>query len=777
MLGSAMTLHVGVVTQDNVPEGKYRYNAMTKALSIFKDWLAEKNNIIGKTTVDIIWHMADGQQNTTELRRIGPSLVAGTWNDSYYDGKLVTEQYRGSEPPMAPCDVIIIEAWSDIFPSFLEGLSEAGIRVPVYAAGSCGKGVYINEDGSEKWDFTVNGLELADKAFSSIFHELYLRGSKSVILFEEADGGPWLASLSNYVRTFSRNKEGMQLLVDEQITIQRCDLLTNDQEITSCYEDVFPMIAKYLEPLKNGKRPRSYHADIFVFVGSWWMCDDFMSAIYRLLINFRAIVMTNWCMAAEKPLLKDSPRYVKDFDYVWTPTGFSSMMQGYHFDERFSSAAIFEDHGWASPAQFAEKWFERWGPDLGYDYEHAWTMAAFYYLWRDITFSYGDKAKIIQSFDDYRSPITSYMGLLGSNTGGWNPFHKWLGLQYFPNEDPFPLKGSRVVAPAEYAERYGAYPMPLWQDRECLPDNCDECPKCTELERVQVFYYLAFELPLVAIAIGLYIFHKSQPFNIIASFCALASVAVLVFKNLTNFIGMYIMFLKHDAGVIDDTSNAIFQCIFTSISIMFTISTIYTTAVLEVYKYQQDRLELYHESKTPDSSRKVPRVKKLIVMEYMIELRKLVSCIPGMGILIVQLIAVFYMKVESSALLLALLMNAYGIGGSLKSLAISNQIAECGQYEGLPMKKGVSSKIKAVSALNPFWTAFTFMKAMLIHWTRCELDNTTVVVVGHGDIAAYNATEEDIKFIRGFKTMSEIETYLAELGNKVKRTSIKQKSL
>jgi len=145
-----MKLHIGVVTQDNVPAGVWRYDTMIKALAMFKDWLREKNNIIGNTRVDITWHMADGQQNTTVLKKLGPALVEGTWTDEYYKNMEVSLTYDGNEPPMEPCDIIMIEAWSDIFPSFLEGLKEAGYRVPVYAAGASGKGVYVDNTGCER---------------------------------------------------------------------------------------------------------------------------------------------------------------------------------------------------------------------------------------------------------------------------------------------------------------------------------------------------------------------------------------------------------------------------------------------------------------------------------------------------------------------------------------------------------------------------------------------------------------------------------------------------
>jgi len=458
-------------------------------------------------------------------------------------------------------------------------------------------------------------------------------------------------------------------------------------------------------------------------------------------------------------------------------------MHGYHFDEGFSSAAMFEKHGLSSPSKFVDKWVQRWGADPG-GYDHAWTLAAFYYLWRDIALSNGDKANIIKQFDDYRAPITSYMGLLGSKTGGWNPFHKWVGLQSFPNEDPGHLKGSRVVAPAEYAERIGTYPMPFWQDRKCLPKECDKCPKCTEVLRIQGIVYLVAELPLVAVAIGLWLLNRKKQFDLMRSLSALASVAVLLFKNLTNFIAMYVMFLRHDAGEIGDISNAVFQCIFTCFSIISTVATMYATAVILEYTYQQDRRELQWGVEHPNSLRKVPRLQKLIVWEYIAEFRKLASCIPDFYLMIFQFYAVVWMNEVTSAIILALLMNAIGIGGALKSLPISGLIGECGEYEGIPMKKVVTSKIKAESALNPFYTAFAFMKAVLIQWTRVELDT---IALGDGekveDTGAFKAVEEEVEAIKSLKSMSEMESRLVEMSKKVKRmitlrpSLTKQKSL
>jgi len=781
--GSIMKLHVGVVTQDNVPPGHYQYDTMIKALAMFKDWLAKKNNVIGNTTMEITWHMADGQQNKKELRKIGPALANGTWKDTYYTGSLVTHAYSGTEPPMAPCDIIMIEAWSDIFPSFLEGLQEAGIRLPVYAAGASGKGVYVNDDGSEKWNFVVHGLELADKSFASILQELYLHEARSVVLLEEANGGAWVTSVAGYVRTFSKDYIGMQVLVDEQISFIDCELLGSEQA-TVCRENVYEMLAKYLEPLKSGKRVRSYHADIFAFVGKRWMCDDLMYAIHRLTINFKAIVLPNWCMSAKKPALKDSPRWVKDFDYVWTPSGFSSRMLGYHFDEAFSSAAMFEKHGFTSPAEFVDQWIKKWGSDPG-GYDHAWTLASFYYLWRDIVLSNGDKANIIKQFDDYRAPITSYMGLLGSKTGGWNPFHKWVGLQTFPKEDAGKLKGSRVVAPAEYAERMGKFPMPFWQDRRCLPNECEKCPKCEELLRNQWIIYLSVELVLVAVAIGLGILHKYRKFNLMSSLSALAFIALLLFKTMTTFIAMNVMILRHSVGDLENISNAVFQAIFISFGMISTFATVYVTVVIGVYRYQQDMRELEYWNENPNTLRKFPRLRQLIVWEYIAELRKVASCIPDAGIMITQFIAVIWLEEVNSAIILALLMNAYGFGAALKSLAISDLIGECGEYEGLPMVKGLTWKIKALAAFNPFYTAFAFMKAVLIQWTRVEYDTVSKGEAMAEDESTSKALIQEIEEINSLNSISEMEARLAELGSKVRRMSTrtiliptdKQKSL
>lgn len=777
VFGSRITLHVGVVTQDNVPEWQPGYDTLIKTLPIFKEWLDFKNNVIGNTTVDIVWHMADGQQNTTELRRIGPALVRGTWNDTYYDGTLVTEAYSGSEPPMAPCDVIIIEAWSDIFVSFLEGLEEAGIRVPVYNAGSCGKSVYLNDDGSDKRDFVVTALDLSDKEFSSILYETHLRGAYSVVLLEEANAGVWTASVADSVRTFARNN-GMKVIAEKKINFPQCELLHDNRDADVCYAEVFETLAQYLQPLTNEKRPRSYHADIFAFVGNWWMCDDVLYAIHKLKINFKAILFQNWCKDGANTLLKDHPHWVKDFNYIWTTTGFSPKMRGYHFDEGFSSAAIFEEHGFSSPSRFVQKWSEKWGPnDIRlYDYDAAITMAAFYYLWRDIALTGGEKANLIRQFDNYRAPITSYMGLLGSKTGGWNPFHKYLGLQHFPDEDPGTKKGWRIVAPAEYGERFATYPMPIWQDRPCWPKECDACPECSYILRIQWIIYLSFELPLVAVGISLWNLSKRKKFNVFASLGALVSVAVLIFKNLVNFVAMYIMFLRHDAGEIDDISNAVVQCIFTSISIVFTVATIYTTGIIGVYQYQQDRREINHKNKNPNSSRKISVLKKLIVMEYIAELRKLISCVPDLAIAITQFYAIFYMNEVNTAIFLALLSNAYGIGGALKSLAISNNIAECGQLEGIPMKEGVSAKLKVLIALNPTWTAFKFLKAVLIEWTMLKYNNATTL---HGDEDPDGRSYSDlmrweIEEIHLSRSISELESRLSHVGKEIRRMSTKQ---
>eukprot|EP00495_Collosphaeridae_sp_1-RS-2012_P009250 TRINITY_DN932_c0_g2_i3.p1 TRINITY_DN932_c0_g2~~TRINITY_DN932_c0_g2_i3.p1 ORF type:complete len:289 (+),score=60.62 TRINITY_DN932_c0_g2_i3:98-868(+) len=256
---------------------------------------------------------------------------------------------------MESCDIIMIEAWSDIFPSFLEGLKGASYRVPVYAAGASGRGVYVDHTGCEKWDNVVQGLELADKSFSSILNELHLRDASSIVLLEEANGGSWVTSVTQYIRQFSLNKK-FEVLVDEKISFDQCELYHGDKA-NSCNNGVFELLAPWLKPLLLGKRPRSYHADIFAFIGRRYMCDDIMYAIYTLSINFKAIILPNWCLSASNsnPLLRGLPRWVQGFDYVWTPTGFSSKMKGYHFHEGYSSAAMFEVDEADSPSLFVKQ--------------------------------------------------------------------------------------------------------------------------------------------------------------------------------------------------------------------------------------------------------------------------------------------------------------------------------------------------------------------------------------------------------------------------------------
>jgi len=601
-------------------------------------------------------------------------------------------------------------------------------------------------------------LELADKSFASILHELLLRDASSIVLLEEADGGSWVTSVTEYIRKFSQINK-FNILVDEKISFDQCELYPGDKA-NSCNSGVFELLAPWLKPLLLGKRPRSYHADIFAFIGKRYMCDDIMYSIYKLSINFKAIILPNWCLSASKPLLRASPRWVSGFDYVWTPTGFSSKMKGYHFHEDYSSAAMFEINGVDSPSKFVEQWVKKWGVDPG-GYDHAWTLAAFYYLWRDIERSYADKTNIMNQFNKNRPPVTSYMGLLGSNTGGWNPFNKWVGLQNFPDEDPGRLKGSRVVAPAEYAERIGKYPMPYWQDRKCLPDDCDPCPKCTRILKDQWIVYLVTGLPFLIIAIGLGILYKMKPFGITKSLTALVGVAVLFFKNITNFLAIYVIFLEHEVGLVDDMSNAIIQLACISLSTLISLENMRTTTAIGIYEYQQDRCEIRLKKENPNAVGKIPRLQKLIVMQYIAELRSVVACLPDLVILFAQFYAIIILNEVNSATILAFLLNAFGAGGASKSLKISDLRSEFAEYEGLPMKRNMSWSIYAASFLNPLYTEFSLMKDILVaELRRREASKHTGQAL------------EEINEIEKISEMQDIEERLAMLKSKANMNKI-----
>jgi len=263
-------------------------------------------------------------------------------------------------------------------------------------------------------------------------------------------------------------------------------------------------------------------------------------------------------------------------------------------------------------------------------------------------------------------------------------------------------------------------------------------------------------LPFVIVAMGLRILHKRKPFGITKSLTALAGVAVLFFKNVINFLAVYVIFLKHEVGLIDDLSNAITQLACISLSVVMSVATMRTTTAIAIYEYQQDVREQIFKIEHPNAENKIPRMQKLIVMQYIAELRKVVACLPDLVVLCAQVYAVIALNEVTSAIILALLLNAFGIGGALKSLKVSDLLSLFAQYEGLPMQRNMTWGIYASSFFNPCYTEFSLMKAVLVS------EVTRRAALKYEEMHALNdkaieLEENEVHRIEAMSKMSEIE--------------------
>jgi len=171
--------------------------------------------------------------------------------------------------------------------------------------------------------------------------------------------------------------------------------------------------------------------------------------------------------------------------------------------------------------------------------------------------------------------------------------------------------------------------------------------------------YLITGLPFLITAIGLGILYKMKPFGITKSLTALAGVAVLFFKNVTNFLAVYVIFLQHEIGLIEDMSNAIIQLTCISLSTLISLENMRTTTAIGIYEYQQDRSEIRFKKENPNFVGKIPRLQKLIVMQYIAELRSVVACLPDLIVLGAQFYAIMILNEVNSAAILAFLLNAF----------------------------------------------------------------------------------------------------------------------
>jgi len=268
----------------------------------------------------------------------------------------------------------------------------------------------------------------------------------------------------------------------------------------------------------------------------------------------------------------------------------------------------------------------------------------------------------------------------------------------------------------------------------------------------QWIVYLVTGLPFLIIAIALGIIYKTKPFGITKSLTALAGVALLFFKNVTNFLAIYVIFLQHDVGLVDDMRNAMIQLACISLSTLVSLENMRTTTAIGIYEYQQDRAEIKFKKENPNSDGKIPRLQKLIVMQYIAELRSVVACLPDLVVLIAQFYAIIRLNELNQATILAFLLNAFGAGGAAKALKISDLRSEFAEYEGLPMKRNMSWSIYSASLLNPLYTEFSLMKDILVSELRRR-----------EEYANRGQRWEEINQIEKISEMADIEEHLTML--------------
>jgi len=531
------TVHIGVLDQQT---GSFEKQFMAYARDMYLDWLKTKqNNQICGEDVDFVFHRMDGQSNKDLLPSLAVDFMNGNWTRTYF----TPENGFNDEPEQHELDVMFLGWSSALIPFALQGLKDAGIKKPVYAGGSSGTGAWFeNSDmyGTGRWDFAVNPQSMSDLEMTEILKFLKNSGAKSIVILEESGVGAWTQAVARGGRTAAKDL-GLKIVADETIEWP-CKFPDASDSVSDCEEQNFKALENTLGgAMKRGKRKIT--ADVFVGALYGYACPHELKWFEKNNINFGAYALM-LCLADSTARSINGHRH----KFILGATGWNGQLNGEHFDESFSAVQIYPEAGPASADAYAKDFQSRY--NLYPHYIDAWSFATWYYFHDDFVSVNCDHTKLIDRMAIKRSPIPSFFGLLGSGDGGVNNFHKYIGVQVFPDDVAEP----RIVAPAHLATDIGIYPCPTWHERDCWPD-CVPCPFCDDIIASSLLVYTLVCSPIFMFMIIVAYWHFVLDFRVRNIWIDVPRIGFVLLNITSDVMAVLLMFAMMDEELLEATNE------------------------------------------------------------------------------------------------------------------------------------------------------------------------------------------------------------------------------
>lgn len=661
--------------------GSFNRENLMKANTLYKELLADRNNMIGIYPVNITWHYVDGESNKSRIYELGRQLYYGNWTSHFFD--------NGTLPH--PCDVIFFARTSTLLPSLLGGLKDYNLRLPVYPYGTNGITAFMNSSVPPHvplWDNVVVAETLCDKELVGVLEWLHMEGAKKIFLLWEPGAGAYIDSLVNSVRTDSA-KYGWTIVFDKAFEWEACtDNVCGIKQRKKLKDLMDSYVIKF--DLK-------YTADVFISLRNTVKnheCLDEMTYFHDNMINFKAYVMVG-CVSSvseDKQIAENNMHH-----YMIGSVGWKSTFKGQHYDEEFSSVGFFESAGVHSPVKFAELWSERFD-EIPSHLSAAAPLTPFYYFHRDVINAYGIVSNIINNFDNSRTPESSFYGLMACDITGTNPFQKWMAVQIM-NDDTLKVINQ---------DTKGVYAAPFWQYRYCYP-KCVKCPNCAVVERVTKWVYLVCVLPFVSLIVIMMLHRKTQEFQLIPKIVTVASMMSLNLKNASCALSIIIVMMKYHVGLVHDLAGAVTMLILTSFALCFSFVTMKTKLAITWYSYKLDV-----KNSVLSEEKQVAGSKALYTMGLIESTSEfIIPLLTDLPIAIIQLETVIVQEVYSPTMISSLVLLVFSIGGALKMNTISSLICHCLEYENIPIIGNFTSKMKLKCAFNPCYSATQLLRGVL----------------------------------------------------------------
>lgn len=426
-------------------------------IRIYDDYLRDNDYLVNGEYVNLTFVRADVHHDSELLKEVTEELIQGNHN-SLWDGQ--QEQ---------PADMIFCP-YSSGFTTIVSEITQ-GYNIPTIASCAAADTLYLNNDGSRRFNQLVSPGGLASEYLSVFVQLLNVLGVRTITIITE-EGESFAEAMAQGIRNQVARYSGMSVTYDFTVTP---DYSLSDVAAHLSLNDVSDAVFG------------AVYDDV---------CEILLNTFQSYDINYNAIIFSTCVGNTDFQEAMGSKHH-----FVMGPTFWNKDLTSHIYDETTHSAIKMfpsvtvteeiqvENLNWNENSNFNQwstKTLQRTklAPELFYDaymsslgrtptYQDAQCMSSVYLLHNAIDKATLYNIDISEGLEDILE--TSLVGLLGINPDGYNDIVKPLGAQYDDNGYV------SLVYPSSVANASVIFPIPPWNQRHCWPDSCEECEICDQL--------------------------------------------------------------------------------------------------------------------------------------------------------------------------------------------------------------------------------------------------------------------------------------------------------